>query len=95
MNGKTYTSIIELFDELLNNFELPSDSKFYESNEFFYEKLNPQITWETNYSTSISKLALRTLIEEAYLAGKKEAYENAEALVVGWIDSHGTLRKLK
>ena len=92
---KENTSLIEIFDELLDELELPSNSKFYESNEFFYEKINPQITWETNYSTSISKLALRTLIEEAYIAGKKEGYENAESLIIGWIDSHGTLRKAK
>lgn len=89
------TSLIEIFDELLDKLELPGDSKFYESNEFFYEKLNPQITWETELYTNISKLALRTLIEEAYIAGKKEGYENAESLIIGWIDSHGTLRKSK
>lgn len=92
---KENTGLIEIFDELLDKLELSNDSKFYESNEFFYEKLNPQITWETNYSTSISKLALRTLIEKAYIAGKKEGYENAESLIIGWVDSHGTLRKVK
>ena len=89
------TSLIEIFDELLDKLELPSNSKFYESNEFFYENINPQITWETINSTSISKLALRTLIEKAYIAGKKEGYENAESLIIGWVDSHGTLRKSK
>ena len=95
MNDKNNTSLIEIFDELLDKLELPSNSKFYDSNEFFYEKLNPLITWEKNFYTSISKLALRTLIEEAYIAGKKEGYENAEELVIEWIDSHGTLRKAK
>ena len=95
MNDKNNTCLVEMFDEILDKLEVPSNPKFYDSNEFFYEELNPQIAWEKNYSTIISKLALRTLIEEAYIAGKKEGYENAESLVIEWIDSHRTLRKSK
>ena len=96
MNNKTNpTSLMEIFDELLDKLELPSDSKCYETNEFFYEKINPDINWETDVSTNISKLALRTIIEKAYIAGKKEAYENAYALTDAWVKSYGTLRKLK
>lgn len=95
MSDKVNTCLMDIFDELLDKLELPRDSRCYESNEFFYEKLNPQITWETELYTSISKLALRTLIEEAYIAGKKEGYETSQELVSAWIASHGTLRKVK
>ena len=95
MTDNVNTSLMEIFDELLDSLELPNDSKCYNTNEFFYENINPDITWELNGSTSISKLALRTIIEKAYIAGKKEGYESAQALVYGWIKSHGTLRKIK
>lgn len=96
MSDKTNpTSLMEIFDELLDKLELPSDSKCYETNEFFYENINSDIKWELDASTNISKRALRTIIEKAYIAGKKEGYESAQTLVYAWAASHGTLKRLK
>ena len=55
------------------------DSKLYESNEFFYENVDKKIEWENNgFSCHITKLALRTLLEMAYLEGKKNGLIKAQ-----------------
>ena len=55
------------------------DSKLFESNEFFYENVDKKIEWENNGSSChISKLALRTLLEMAYIEGKKDGLIKAQ-----------------
>ena len=81
--------LMDIFDELLlkaENKNHPEGSKYFESNEFFYEKINPNISWETPLSTSISELALRVFIEMAYAEGKKAGISDAQTKVFEWVD---------
>ena len=81
--------LMDIFDYLLlkaENKNHPEGSKYFESNEFFYEKINPNISWETPLSTSISKLALRVFIEMAYAEGKKAGISDAQTKVFEWVD---------
>ena len=87
--NKNKPCLMDIFEELLlkaENKNSPEGSKYFESNEFFYEKINPNISWQTPLSTSISKLALRVFIEMAYAEGKKEGIMDAQTKVIEWID---------
>ena len=85
--NKNKPCLMDIFDELLLKAEnISNDSKHFESNEFFYEKINPSILWETPLATSISKLALRTFLEMAYAEGKKEGILDAQTKVFEWVD---------
>ena len=87
--NKDKPCLMDIFDELLSKAEnknSPEGSKYFESNEFFYEKINPNISWETPLATSISKLALRVFIEMAYAEGKKAGISDAQTNVFEWAD---------
>lgn len=84
---KANTSLTDIFEELIDDaMKQPETSKMFRSNEFFYETINYQIKWESPLYTTISKLALRNIIELAYNEGQKDALINAQEKVQKWAE---------